>query len=102
MKKKRTKKTIPPITAEVRPMTPQAFHAGIKVPRYFSDPISKKTIADPINEITKANKTLTIMPEIRSLWRRFLRAVSISCTYSLRIAFISLSNASMISLAKDN
>jgi hypothetical protein len=40
MEKKRTKKTIPPITAEVRPITPQAFQAGIKVPRYFSDPIS--------------------------------------------------------------
>jgi hypothetical protein len=65
MKKKRTKKTIPPLMAEVRPITPQAFHACIKVPRYFSDPISRKTIADPINEITRANKTLTIMPEIK-------------------------------------
>ncbi len=42
--------------AEVRPMIPQACHAGIKVLRYFSDPISRKKIPDPINAITMANK----------------------------------------------
>jgi hypothetical protein len=93
MKMKRAKKSRMPITPEVIPMTPQAFHAGIKVIRYFSDPISRKRIADPVNEITMANKTVTIKPEIRSLWRRFLNSASASCAYSLRTAFISLSNA---------
>jgi hypothetical protein len=88
MMMKSTKKSSPPITPEVRSMMSQAFHAGMKVLRYFSDPMSKKMEADTINEITRADKTLTIMPVIRSLWRRFLRAVSVSCTYSLRMAFI--------------
>jgi hypothetical protein len=31
-----------PITAEMRPIIPQAFHAGMKVLRYFNDPMSRK------------------------------------------------------------
>ena len=77
---------------EVRPTMYQAFHAGMKVLRYFSDPMRMKMEADPINAITKDNKTLTIIPMIRILWRRFLRAGFVSFTYSLRTAFISLSN----------
>jgi hypothetical protein len=92
----------PPITPEVMPMMSQAFHAGMKMLRYFSDPMRMKMEADPINAITRANKTLTIIPVIRSLWSRFLRAASVSCRYALRTAFISLSNASMISLTSDN
>jgi len=102
MNKKSTKKSSPPITAEVRPMMLQAIHDGMKVPRYFSDPTSKKRAADPINEITSANKTTTIMPEFRSLRRRFLRETSVSCTYSLRTAFTSLSNSSIISRKSGN
>ena len=102
MKRKSAKKSSMPITAEMRPIIPQAFHAGMKVLIYFNDPMSRKRIADPINEITMTNKTLTIMPEIRSLWRRFLRAASVSCTSSRRTDFISLSNASIISLTNDN
>ena len=74
----------------------------MKVLRYFSDPMSTKMEADPRNEITSADKILIIMPVIRSLWRRFLRAVSVSRTYSLRIALISFSNASVILLTSDN
>jgi len=92
MKRKSARKSSPPITPEVIPTMYQAFHAGINVLRYFSDPMSMNKDADPINEITRANKTLTTMPVIRSFWRRFLRAVSVSWTYSLSMAFISLSN----------
>ena len=74
----------------------------MKVLRYFSDPMSRKMEADPRNEITSADKILIIMPVIRSLWRRFLGAVSVSRTYSLRIALISFSNASVILLTSDN
>ena len=102
MMMKSAKKSSPAIAAEVRPIMVQACHAGIEVLRYFSDPISRKRAADPIKEITKATKTPTIMPMMRSFWRRFLRAVSVSRTYSLRMAFSSLSNASMISFNDDN
>ena len=102
MTMKSTKKSSPPITPEVIPMMSQALHSGMKVLRYFSDPMSRKRDADPRNEITSDTKTLIIMPVIRSLWRRFLRALSVSCTYSLRIAFSSLSNASVIFLTSDN
>ncbi len=102
MKMKSTKRSRAPTAPEARPMMPQAIQAGMKVLRYFSDPISKKRAAEPINEITSTNKTHTIIPEIRSLWRRFLRAVSVSCTYSLRMVVISLSKASMISLIVGN
>ncbi len=78
---------------EVRPIMSQASQTGIMVLRYFSCPMRRKRAADPINEITSANKTLTIIPVIRSFWRRFLRAVVVSCTYSLRMSFISLSKA---------
>jgi len=99
---KSTAKSSPPITPEVRPMMVQACHTGMKVLRYFSDPMSKKMAADPIDEITSTNKTLTIRPEIRSLCRRFLRATSVSCTYSLKTAFTSLRNSSIISLKSGN
>jgi hypothetical protein len=80
----------------------QAFHAGIKVPRYFSDPISVKMAADPRKEMTKANKMLIIMLVIRSFLSRFFRAASVSCTNSLRMTFNSLNNASIISLKEVN
>ena len=79
------------------PVMYQAFHAGMKVIRYFSDPISVKMAADPKNEMTRANKTLIIMLVIRSFLRRFFRAASVSCTNSLRMAFISLNNTLIIS-----
>jgi hypothetical protein len=75
-----------------------AFHSGMKVLRHFSDPMRMKMEADPINKIAMPNKTLTIMPVIRILRRRFLRAFSVSRMYLLRMAFISLKNSSMISL----
>ena len=99
---KRTEKSSPPITPEISPMMVQACHAGMKVLRYFSDPMSMKMEADPIKEITKDNKTLTIMPMIRSLWRRFLIAISVSRTSSLRMAFVTSRNASAIFLTSDN
>ena len=80
----------------------QAFHAGMKVIRYFNDPMRVKRAADPINEMTRVNKTLIIMLVIKSFLRRFFRAVSVSCTYSFRIAFISLNNALIISLKEVN
>jgi hypothetical protein len=45
--------------------------------RYSSDPMRMKREADPINEITRVIKTLTIMLEIRSFLRRFFRAASV-------------------------
>jgi hypothetical protein len=93
MMMKSAKKSKPAIAAEVNPIMVQACHTGIKVLKYFSDPMSRKRAADPTSKITRATKTLTIMPVIRSFWRRFLRAVSVSCIYSLRMDFISLSTA---------
>jgi len=93
MMMKSARKSSPANAAEVKPIMVQACHAGIEVLRYFSDPISRKRAADPTSEIARANKTPTIMLVMRSFWRRFLRAVSVSCTYSLRMAFNSLSNA---------
>jgi len=90
---KRTEKSSPPITPEISPMMVQACHAGMKVLRYFSDPTSRKRAADPIKQTTRAIKTMATMPVIRSFWRRFLRAFSVSRKYSLRMAFSSLSNA---------
>jgi hypothetical protein len=102
MMMKSTKKSSAPITPDVRPMMYQAFHSGMKVLRYFSDPMSKKMKADPINRITRADKALTITPMINSLWRRFLIVFSVLRIYSLRMAFISLNNSSMISLTVGN
>jgi len=102
MKRKSAKKSNMPITDEMRPIIPQASHAGIKVLRYFRDPIIRNRMADPISEIIMAKKTMTIIPEIRSLRRRFLRRTSVSCKRSLRTDFISLSNESIISLKSDN
>lgn len=84
------------------PVMYQAFHAGISVMRYSSDPMRMKREADPINEITRVVKTLTIMLEIRSFLRRFFRAVSVSFRYSFKMAFISLNNASIISFIVGN
>jgi hypothetical protein len=67
MKMKSTKKSSEPTTPEVRPMIYQAFHAGMKVLRYFSDPMRMKIEADPINAIARPNKILTIMPAIKIL-----------------------------------
>lgn len=86
-----------PIIAEVMPTIYQASHAGIKVSRYLSDPIRMKREADPKKEATKAIKIVTIMPVINIFFIRFLKALSISRKYSLRIIFASLSNAYMIS-----
>jgi len=64
----------------------------MNVLRYLSDPMSRKREADPANKIMRDTKTLTIMPEISSLCRRFLRVSSVSRRYSLRMDFTSLSN----------
>jgi cellulose synthase/poly-beta-1,6-N-acetylglucosamine synthase-like glycosyltransferase len=98
----RDKMSSPPVTPEMIPIMSQAFHAGMKVLRYSCCPISKKMEADPISEVNKTNKTLIIMPMIRSFWRRFLRAASVSCRYALSMDFISLRIASMISLKSGN
>jgi hypothetical protein len=91
-KMKSTTKINAATTAEVRPMIIQDSHAGMKVLRYLSDPIITKKAANPINRITRVPNTPTINPAIRSLWRRFLRAISVSRRYSLRIALTSLIN----------
>jgi len=74
---------------EVMPIMYQASQAGIKVLRYFSDPIRMKREAEPINEMPSVNKTLLTILIIISLLRRFLTAVSASFMYSLRMALIS-------------
>ena len=102
MMMKSAKKSSPAIAAEVKPIMVQACHTGIIVLRYFSDPTSRKRAADPTDKITRATKTLTLIPVMRSFWRRFLREVSVSRTYSLRIDFISLSTAYIISFTDGN
>jgi len=91
-----------PVTPEMIPIMSQAFHAGMKVLRYSCCPISKKSEADPISEVTRTDKTLTIIPMIISFWSRFLRAASVSCKYALSMDFISLKIASTISLTSGN
>ena len=46
---KSTKRISAPITPEDDPVMYQAFHTGIKVLRYFSDPISEEE-ADPFTQ----------------------------------------------------
>jgi hypothetical protein len=75
----------------------QACHAGNNVMRYFSDPMRIKREADPKNEITRDIKMLITMLVNSSFLRRILRLASVSCIYSLRIAFISSKNACIIS-----
>jgi hypothetical protein len=84
------------------PVMYQAFHAGIKVIRYFSDPIRIKREAEPMNEITRETKMLIIMLVMRSFLRRFLNAPCCSCTYSFITSFISLKKASIISFIVGN
>ena len=97
MNKKSPKRISAPITPEDIPVMYQAFHAGMNVMRYSSDPMRLKSEADPMNEITSASKTLKIMLVIKSFLRRFLRAVSVSLRYSFKMAFISLNNNMIIS-----
>ena len=78
-------------------MMNQAFHASMEVMRYFSEPVRMKSEAEPMNEITSAMKTLTIMLVIRSFLKRFLKAVSVLFRSFFKMAFISLNNASIIS-----
>ena len=79
-----------------------AFQAGMKVIRYFSDPIKMKREADPKNEITKDTKMLTIILVIRIFLSLFLRSASDSCRYSFRMFFISLNKALIISFKEGN
>jgi hypothetical protein len=97
MNKKSPKRISAPITPEDMPVMYQAFHAGMKVMRYSSDPMRLKREADPMNEITRVSKTLTIMLVIKSFLRRFLRAVCVSFRYSFKKAFTSLNNNLIIS-----
>ena len=90
------------MTPEVMPVMYQAFHAGMDVMRYFSDPMRINRDADPMKEITRETKMLIIMLVMRSFLRRFLRTASCSCTYSLITAFISLKKASIISFIVGN
>ncbi len=93
---------IAPITPEVMPVMYQAFQAGMNVMRYLSDPMRIKRDAEPKNEITKDTKMLITMLVIRNFLRRFLKAASVSCTYSLRMFFISSNKTLMISLKEVN
>ena len=102
MMMKSAKSSVAPMAPEVTPVMYQAFHAGMKVMRYFSDPMRMNKEADPMNEITRETKMLIIMLVMRSFLRRFLRAASSSCTYSLMTAFISLKKASIISFIVGN
>ena len=95
---KSTTRSSAPIMPEVMPVMYQAFQAGIIVMRYLSDPMRMKREAEPKNEIIKDIKMLIIMLVIRSFFRRFLRAISDSCTYCFKMAFISSNNTLMISL----
>ena len=95
---KSAKNTTAAVMPEVIPIMYQASQEGIKVLRYFSDPISMKSEAEPINEIPSANKTLPTIPITISLLRRFLIAVSASFIYSFRMAFISFRIEPIISL----
>lgn len=102
MMMKSAKRSITPITPEVMPVMYQASHAGMKVMRYFSEPMRIKREADPMNEITRETKMLIIMLVMRIFLRRFLRAPSCSCIYSFIMASISLKKASIISFIVGN
>ena len=102
MMMKSAKRSSAPMTPEVMPVMYQASHGGMKVMRYFSDPMRINREADPMNEITRETKMLIIMLVMRSFLRRFLRASSCSCTYPLIMAFISLKKASIISFIVGN
>jgi hypothetical protein len=78
MNKKSTKKISAPITPEDMPVMYQAFHAGMKVMRYFNEPNRVKMAADPKNEMTRVNKTLIIILVIKSFLIRFFSATSVS------------------------
>ncbi len=98
MTMKSAKNKTPAIMPEVMPIMYNASHAGIEVLRYLKDPISMNKEAEPINEIPRAIKTLPIMLMIISLLRRFLTEASASFMNSLRMTFISLRIAPIISL----
>ena len=69
-----TKMSSPPITPEVIPMTSQASRAGMKVLRHSNCPMSKKREADPMNEVTRTNTTVLIIPMIRKPLKAFLKS----------------------------
>ena len=102
MMMKSAKRSSAPMTPEVIPVMYQASHGGMKVMRYFSDPMRINREADPMNEITRETKMLIIMLVMRIFLRRFLSSPCCSCTYSLITAFISLKKDSIISFIVGN
>ena len=86
MMMKSTKRSSAPITVKVIPVMYPAFQVGMKVMRYFSDPMRIKREADSVNEITKDTMMLIIMLVIRS----FLRLLK----SSLRFMHIFFENGS--------
>ncbi len=75
MMMKSTTKNIAAIAAEIRLIISQACQTGMKVLRYFSEPIIKNIEAVPINEMPRTNKIRIIMLVIKSFCNRFLRRV---------------------------
>ncbi len=87
--------------AEVVPMMSHAFHAGIEISRYLSEPMRMKRVADPASEIPSAIKTAPNMLTIKSFLRRFLKATSAWLAYSLSAALISFRIATIISRSEN-
>ena len=85
--------------AEVAPMINHAFHAGIVVSRYRSEPMSMNRDAEPASEIPSDIKTVPTMLVMRSFFIRFLKAASAWLAYSLSAALISFRIAAIISLS---
>ena len=85
--------------AEVAPMINHAFHAGIVVSRYRSEPMSMNRDAEPASEIPSDIKTVLTMLVMRSFFIRFLKAASAWLAYSLSAALISFRIVAIISLS---
>ena len=57
--------------AEVAPMMSHAFHAGMVVSRYRSEPMRMNRAAEPASEIPSDIKTVPIMLVMRSFFDAF-------------------------------
>ena len=82
------------------PVMYQASQTGMKVMRYFSDPMRLKREADPMNKSPTDEYAEESRLCIRSFWDVFRRSLR-SINY-FRTAFISFNNTSIISLNEVN
>jgi hypothetical protein len=99
---KSTKKSSEAIKPLISPKRAYARPSDMKVLIYFGDPMSRKIKADATNGNYQGQQTSYNQACDQKSLERSLLVVFFSCTNSLRTVFISLSNASMISLTSGN